>query len=108
MRIDNIDNFTKGWFCGDFFPSIHKTGNFEVGYHKHKKGDKTQNHYHKLSAEINVIISGKMIVNGQELNKHEIFTFEPYEVSEAEFLEDTELIVVRTKSFPGDKYDAET
>lgn len=107
MKIHKINDMTKGWFIGDFEPSVLKTKDFEVGHHKHKKGDPTHNHYHKESTEINVIITGKMIVNGKELSKGDIFSFEPYEVAEAEFLEDTELIVVRNGSAPNDKYSAE-
>lgn len=107
MKTHNINDMVKGWFVGDFEPSVLKTNNFEVGHHKHKKGEPTQNHYHKQSTEINVIISGKMMVNGKELSKGDIFTFEPYEVAEAEFLEDTELIVVRNASVTDDKFNAE-
>jgi quercetin dioxygenase-like cupin family protein len=104
MKISNIKDMKGGWFVGNFNPSLLKTDKFEVGLHKHKKGDETHHHYHKKSTEINVIIKGKMIVNGKELSTNDIFIFEPYVVSEAEFLEDTELIVVRDASNPTDKY----
>ena len=107
MKVFRIDDMFKGWFIGDFEPSVYKTKNFEVGYHKHTKGEPTQNHYHKESIEFNVIIKGKMKINGQVLNKDDIFVFNPYEVSEGEFLEDTELIVVRNASNTEDKYNAE-
>ena len=98
---------TGGWFVGNFVPSVLCTDKFEIGYHKHKKGDDTQNHYHKLSTEINVIIKGKMLVNGEICLAGDIFVFEPYTVSEAIFLEDTELIVVRNSSNTKDKHCAE-
>ena len=47
-----------------------------------------------------------MIVNKKELKAGDIFIFEPYVVSEAEFLEDTELIVVRNSSNTKDKHFA--
>ena len=37
----------KGWFVGDFEPSVYKTKEFEVGYFTHKKGEKWPFHYHK-------------------------------------------------------------
>ena len=94
MKTFKISDMKGGWFVGDFVPSVLKTKKFEVGYHTHKKGDDTSNQYHKDSTEINVIIKGKMIVNKKELKTGDIFVFEPYVVSEADFLEDTELIVV--------------
>ena len=45
-----------------------------------------------------------MIVNGKELSTGDIFVFEPYVVSEAEFISDTDLIVVRDASNTTDKY----
>lgn len=105
MKVFNIDDMKGGWFVGDFDPSILRTDKFEVGLHQHKKGDDTHDHYHKQSTEINVIIKGKMIVNGRYLSSGDIFVFEPYTVSEAEFLEDTDLIVVRDASNPTDKYE---
>jgi quercetin dioxygenase-like cupin family protein len=104
MKISNIKNMKGGWFIGNFEPSVLNTDKFEVGYHRHKKGDPTNDHYHKESNEINLIIKGKMVVNGRELSTGDIFIFEPYVVSEAEFIEDTDLIVVRDSSNPTDKY----
>ena len=104
MIIHKLKNMKGGWFIGNFAPSVLKTKNFEVGYHTHKKGDPTHDHYHKQSTEINVITKGKMLVNGEVLVKGDIFTFPPYTVSEAKFLEDTELIVIRDSSHPQDKF----
>ena len=107
MKVFNIKDMKGGWFIGNFEPSILKTDNFEVGHHAHKKGASTHNHYHKSSTEINVIVKGKMVVNGEVLTAGDIFVFEPYVVSESEFLEDTDLIVVRDSSNPNDKYGAD-
>ena len=104
MKVFNLGDMTNGWFIGNFQPSILKTEKFEIAYHRHKKGEDTFSHYHKQTTEYNVITRGKMRVNGKILHKNDIFVFEPYTVSEAEFLEDTELIVVRNGSFPKDKF----
>ena len=104
MQRYHIDDMTKGWFVGDFAPSVLRTNNFEVALHRHLEGDPTEPHYHKLAPEINVIIRGRMIVNGEELAAGDIFVFQPDEVSRAEFLADTDLIVVKTPSVPDDKY----
>ena len=104
MKVYNIDDMKRGWFVGNFDPAVLKTEKFEVGYHRHEAGDPTHAHYHKNSTEVNVIIKGRMIINGKELSSGDIFVFEPYTVSEGEYLEDTDLIVVRDASNPGDKY----
>jgi quercetin dioxygenase-like cupin family protein len=104
MKVYNIEDMTRGWFVGNFDPAALKTDQFEVGYHRHKAGDPTQDHYHKESTEVSVILKGKILLNGKQLSSGDIFVFEPYTVSEGEYLEDTDLIVVRNASKPGDKY----
>lgn len=106
MKLGNINDMVNGWFVGNFEPSLFKTAAFEVAHHTHKKFGPTEDHFHKHSTEINYILSGKMEVNGKTLSDGEFFILEPYEVSKARFLEDTQLIVVRTKSIPGDKHRA--
>ena len=43
---------TKGWFVGDFEPSIIRTNSCEVGIKAYKKGTKELSHYHKASKEL--------------------------------------------------------
>jgi len=104
MTFDNIKNFKNGWFIGNFEPSLLKTENFEVAMQFHPKGFIGQKHYHKISTEYNLVVSGKVNICGREMKSGEIFVFLPNEVSESEFLEDTTLIIVRTPSVPTDKY----
>lgn len=107
MKIDNIKNMKHGWIVGEFDPSV-ESCSFEVGHHFHAKGAVGQNHYHKLSKEINYVLRGKMMINGKVMTTGQIFVLEPYEIScDVTFLEDTDLVVIRTKSIPGDKYKAE-
>jgi quercetin dioxygenase-like cupin family protein len=106
MKIDHIDNFTKGWFVGNFDPSLLKA-NFEVGLHQHKAGEFHQDHFHKLGTEINVMVEGRILINGKTFGPGDIFVFEPYEVSQVRYLTDVKLIVVRDISDPNDKYEIE-
>ena len=105
MKVSNINDFTKGWFVGDFEPSIFKNPFFEVAHHTHKKGDDTFPHYHKVTNELNYIVSGWMSVSGHTLKGGDMWIYEPNEVSNVEFLSDVNLIVVRWPSIPSDKYD---
>lgn len=103
MKIDNINNFTKGWFIGNFHPSLYKTDNFEVALQSHVKGYTAPRHYHEKTTEFNLIVSGKVKVKNEILSYGDLFIYEPYEVSEVEFLEDTSLVVIRNGSIPEDK-----
>ena len=104
MEVDKLDRMVKGWFIGDFDPSVLKTDQFEVAYHTHSAGEHHDIHYHKKSREYNLLVRGKMIINEQEFNAGDIFILEPYEVSEPTFLTDVELVVVRAPSVKDDKY----
>lgn len=95
---------TSGWFIGNFDPTALKTKEFEVCYKVHLKGEKWDTHYHAQATEINYLISGKMRIQETELNTGDIFTIYPFEVADPEFLEDCELIVVKTPSVKGDKF----
>lgn len=105
MIIDKLDNMLRGWFIGNFEPSIYKTDKFEVGILFHPKGEKWPKHYHKEAVEINVLISGKMIINGKSLSPGNIFLIEKTEIADPEFLEDCTIVCVKSPSMPGDKYE---
>ena len=103
MKISKLSDMKDGWFIGNFFPTAFSTTAFEVCYKKHYKGELWDTHYHEFSTEINLLISGKMTINGIELNDGDIFTIEPHYVSSPIFLEDCTLIIIKTPSIPGDK-----
>lgn len=104
MEIHKFNKFTKGWFIGDFDPVVLKTDQVEVAYQTHKADERHDIHYHKKSREYNLLISGTMVINEQELNAGDLFIIEPYEVSEPTFITDVTLVVVRAPSIKGDKY----
>jgi hypothetical protein len=67
-----LSDMYRGWCVGDFEPSLLRTKDFEVGVLLHPKGEKWPKHYHKEAIEINVLISGKMIINGKSLTSGDI------------------------------------
>lgn len=107
MRTAHIKDFKMGWFIGNFKPTLLSTCRFEVAHHFYTKGFKGVPHIHKVATEYNYIIRGKLIASGQEFGAGDFFIYEPHEVSEVEFLEDTDIVIVKTPSMPGDKYDVE-
>lgn len=107
MKKDHISNYKKGWLVGNFDPSLIHSTDIEVGIHLHKKDEKEDLHIHKLSTEYNLIIQGKVVINGVEFNDGDIFVVEPYMIIEARFIEDTKILVIKTPSIPNDKYKIE-
>jgi hypoxanthine phosphoribosyltransferase len=105
MEIFKISDMKGGWFAGDFLPTAYKTKEFEVCYKKHYKGEEWPTHYHKISTEINLLIKGSMIIQETKLNEGDIFILKPFEIANPIFLEDCEVLIVKTPSSIGDKYE---
>lgn len=105
LKIDKLPNFTKGWFLGNFDPSLLKTEQFEVGVKKYKEGDKDSQHLHKIATEYTIIVSGKFRMNNQELYPDDIVTIFPNQTVIFECLESGTTLVIKTPSLIGDKYE---
>jgi len=104
MTTARLENMVKGWFIGNFDPTIIRTNDVEVAVKEFKKGDYEANHYHKVSTEITVIAVGKVRMNGKEYVKGDIIVTEPYQVTDFEVLEDTITTVVKYPGANNDKY----
>jgi len=103
MQIYKFEDMKGGWFVGDFLPSAYKTDGFEVCYKKHYKGEKWDTHYHEKITEINLLVKGKMTINDVTILEGDIFVIPPFYVSEPNFLEDCEIVIVKTPSITNDK-----
>jgi quercetin dioxygenase-like cupin family protein len=104
MKIHKLFDFKGGWFIGDFDPSVLKTKGFEMAIKYHPKGERWDIHYHKIATEYNVLISGRMSIDGKELVAGDIFIIEPDEVADPEFFEDCCVAVIKIPSVANDKW----
>ena len=104
IKINNIKEFTKGWFIGDFTPTLLKTNDFEVAIKYYKAGDQEERHHHKLATEYTVVVSGEISMNGEKFIKDEIITILPNEKVVFKCLTDAITVVIKTPSIKGDKY----
>ena len=94
----------KGWFIGNFIPSLIKTDQVEVAVKKYSKGEYEGLHFHKISTEVTVIVSGRVRMNGIEYSSGDIIVIEPYTSTDFEALEDTINTVVKIPGSIQDKY----
>lgn len=98
MRMFRIEDMVRGWFVGGFQPTAWHTMGFEVGYRVHPKDSPNDDHYHTTVTEINLIVSGHMTIQGKELRTGDIFTLEPWEITNPVFHEDTGIVCVKVPS----------
>lgn len=105
MKVTKLENMIKGWFVGNFEPSIIKTNDVEIAVKSYNKGDYEKKHYHKLAMEITVITQGTVKMNGIEYKKGDIIVMEPNESTDFECLEDNTInVVVKYPGVNNDKY----
>lgn len=105
MKTARLNDMTRGWFVGDFEPTLLKTADVEVAVKEYQKGDYEARHYHKIATEITVIVSGRVRMNGEEYTAGDIVIMEPGEATDFECLEDgTKNVVVKHPGASNDKY----
>lgn len=104
MKTAHLEQMVKGWFVGDFEPTLIKTEDVEVAVKKYRAGDFEDIHYHKLATEITVIVSGRVRMNGKEYSEGDIIVIEPFEATDFLALEDTVNTVVKYPGAKDDKY----
>lgn len=104
MKSANLNEMTKGWFVGDFSPTLYSTRDCEVAVKSYSAGDKEQKHFHKIATEITVIVSGRVRMAGREWGPGDIVLLEPGEATDFEALTDTVNVVVKLPGAKDDKY----
>ena len=104
MKVAKLNEMTKGWFVGNFKPSLIITNDVEVAVKEYEKGDYEARHYHKVATELTVITSGRVRMNGVEYSKGDIIIIEPNEATDFEVLENTISTVVKFPGVGDDKY----
>mgnify|MGYP003132400480 CR=1 FL=1 len=103
MKINALKKMKGGWFVGDFYPRATESKEVEVSYKKHPKGEKWDTHYHEHVTETNLLVRGEMIIQGKKLIAGDIFVLEPYEIADPQFIEDCEIVCVKTPAIKNDK-----
>lgn len=104
MKKYQLNTMTKGWFVGDFSPTIIKTQEVEVGVKQYFKNEYEETHHHKIATEVTVIVSGKVRMNGEIFVAGDIIVIEPGESTDFEVLEDVTTVVVKYPGAQNDKY----
>ena len=105
MKTAKLQDMVKGWFIGNFSPSLYKTNDVEVGVKSYNKGDYESHHFHKVATEFTVIVSGKVRMNGKEYVAGDIIVISPNEATDFECLQDgTVNVVVKIPGANNDKF----
>lgn len=104
MKVFKLDEMTRGWFVGNFFPTAYDTKDCEVALMRYKAGDSEKKHVHKVATELTLVVKGKVAMNDVEYNEGEIIVMEPGEATDFKAITEAINVVVKVPSVKGDKY----
>jgi hypothetical protein len=104
MKVHQLDDMTKGWFVGQFSPTLVSTTEVEIAVKNYKAGEYEPIHHHKIATEITVITAGTVRMNGIEYSAGAIIVLEPNDASDFLAISDVTSTVVKIPGAPNDKY----
>ena len=102
--VHKLDDMIRGWFVGDFEPTVERSSEVEVAIKSYVAGDAEERHVHKVATEVTAVVSGTVRMDGRELRAGEIAVLEPGEASDFEAVTDATVVAVKTPAVAGDKY----
>ena len=106
MELFKLADMTKGWFVGDFTPSVFSTSEAEVAVKRYKAGETEEAHFHKVATEITLVLDGTVEMCGRRINAGEIVKLAPGEITPFQAVTDVTTVVVKLPSIKGDKHAA--
>ena len=104
MKAAKLEQMTKGWFIGNFSPTLFSTEAVEVAVKEYPAGSCETWHYHKISTEFTVIVSGEVEMNGRRFGKGDIIVIPPGEGTDFKAITPTVTAVVKIPGATNDKY----
>jgi hypothetical protein len=75
-------NMKGGCFLGDFEPAAIRSTAAEVGCKHYDTGATEPRHVHRVATEVTLIVSGRVRMNGTELDAGEIVLLKPGEATD--------------------------
>ena len=103
MKHYNLNNFTNGWFIGNFSPSIYENESIEIAVKFLKSGEKEDSYVQLKATEITVVAAGEIEINNKIFTKGSIIEISPNEPADFKCLVDCVLICIKFPSIPNDK-----
>lgn len=104
MEKFNLNEMIKGWFVGNFEPSLLKTNDVEVAVKSYQAGEYEDRHHHKIATEITVVVSGEILMNNILYKEGDIIKLEPNESSDFKAITNAINVVVKIPGAANDKY----
>lgn len=104
MIVRKSGEFHRGWFLGNFEPTMESFKEFEAAVKFYTKGDHEGKHLHKVSTEYTIIGAGRFRMGERVLEKGDIVQLDPGTACDFECLESGVTFVIKTPCAPDDKF----
>ena len=98
-------DYTRGWFVGDFDPSIVKLQEFEACYKSFSAGDKESTAVQLKATELTLVVIGEAQINGVTLKEGDLCLVFPGESADFFSVTDCKVVGIKFPSLPNDKKD---
>jgi quercetin dioxygenase-like cupin family protein len=99
-----LDDFTRGWFVGNFSPTLIPTEAVEVAVQRYQAGAHEPRHVHRIATELTLVVAGRARMNGEEIQAGEIIRLPPGTAADFEAVTEVTTVVVKVPCVKGDKY----
>ena len=104
MKRAKLSEMKRGWFIGNFEPTLFQTKDVEVAVKYYKAGDYEESHFHKIATEITVIVQGSVKMNDIVYEEGDIIILEPGDITDFYAMTDAVNTVVKIPGADHDKY----
>lgn len=101
-----LDEMIRGWFVGDFEPTVARSSDVEIAVKHYAAGDAEERHVHQVATELTAVVSGRIRMDGVELGPGDIASIPPGQPSDFLALTGAVLVCVKLPAVAGDKYPA--
>ncbi|MFT3908103.1 MAG: hypothetical protein QM737_01650 [Ferruginibacter sp.] len=104
MQVYKLSDMVKGWFVGNFSPTLLSTNDVEVGVKKYQQGEEDVMHHHKIATEITVVLNGEVEMRGKRYFDGDIIVIKPGESTNFKAITEVTTVVVKLPGASNDKY----
>ena len=103
-RINSKEDFLRGWFVGQFDPSLYTDPNVEIGIKDFTEGlEKPDEHFHTKGYEMSMVLQGTMQNKSGRFTQGEYYIQSPLEPDTNTFMPKTKVLIVRFDGFSAKK-----
>lgn len=104
IEVFKLEEMIKGWFIGNFNPTLFSTNDVEVGIKRYVAGDQEGYHHHKIATEFTVILNGTVEMSNNTFTDGDIIKINPGVTTDFKAITDVTTVVVKIPGVMNDKF----